>query len=130
MPNKNAHDIGIGVLAAGTLVLPVDVETKIYLCSGMLTGLLLTPDLDLSRYGYWKLYGKLFKHRGISHVPVVGTITRVIYLGLFPVIVLFWADLESYFPLISVIKVLSGLVMADILHLFMDKTWSWIKRKL
>ena len=51
---------------------------------------LLSPDMDLaqsdpmSNWGLfrflWRPYAHLFKHRGISHMPVVGTLTRVLYL--------------------------------------------------
>ncbi len=51
---------------------------------------LLSPDMDLARsdpmrnWGLlrfvWQPYARMFKHRGISHVPIVGTLTRVLYL--------------------------------------------------
>ena len=51
---------------------------------------LLSPDMDLaksdpmSNWGLlrfvWRPHVQVFKHRGISHVPVLGTLTRVLYL--------------------------------------------------
>ncbi len=51
---------------------------------------LLSPDLDLKtsdpvkNWGIlrwlWRPYARFFKHRGLSHVPIVGTMTRVIYI--------------------------------------------------
>lgn len=54
----------------------------------------ITPDLDLSEHRFgarvkkrwgklgwlWKPYGKMFKHRGISHTWILGPMTRLIYL--------------------------------------------------
>ncbi len=40
---------------------------------------------------YWSLpYGHLFKHRGISHAPIIGTLTRVLFMGLWGIPVLMW----------------------------------------
>ncbi len=51
---------------------------------------LLSPDMDLARsdpmrnwgllHFVWRPYVQMFKHRGVSHMPVVGTLTRVLYL--------------------------------------------------
>ncbi|SNZ13665.1 metal-binding protein [Hydrogenobacter hydrogenophilus] len=51
----------------------------------------LSPDLDLrhskpsKRWGYlkvvWLPYQKKSKHRGISHIPILGTIIRLFYLN-------------------------------------------------
>ncbi|MFP4588707.1 MAG: DUF2227 family putative metal-binding protein [Candidatus Acetothermia bacterium] len=52
----------------------------------------LSPDLDMkgsacrSHWGVlsplWVPYSKLFKHRKISHNPLFGPLTRVVYLGI------------------------------------------------
>lgn len=66
---------------------------------GAFTGLLVTPDIDLNtttreEYRLYKLfwplgfvwqnlwapYGLAFSHRGWSHTPVIGTLTRVAYI--------------------------------------------------
>ena len=55
--------------------------------------LFLSPDLDLNRgsraqkrWGifrvFWLPYAWLFAHRGVSHMPVLGTVTRIVYFGL------------------------------------------------
>jgi len=124
MPNRPAHDTGIAVLTI--VALSMQIETPII--AGLLFGIPLTPDLDLSQNGIWKLYGKWFKHRGTSHVPVIGTLSRVFYL--FPIIALFLIISGTEINVTISAKVLSGLILSDILHLLMDITWSTIKRKL
>ena len=67
------------------------VESSVVFVLAYLFGtFLLSPDMDLARshpmsnWGLlrfvWRPYALLFKHRGISHVPIVGTLTRVLYL--------------------------------------------------
>lgn len=69
------------------------------LAVGSVIGHLLTPDIDhhyttyeelrIYRYNkllgflwwlYWLPYERIVPHRGISHVPIVGTATRFVYL--------------------------------------------------
>lgn len=62
-----------------------------FLVAYVFSSLLLSPDLDLvrsrpaHRWGplswIWVPYAWLFRHRGVSHVPVIGTLTRVAYLA-------------------------------------------------
>jgi len=52
---------------------------------------LLSPDLDLKEnvsarnWGlfrlFWRPYAALFRHRGVSHVPFLGTLTRILYMA-------------------------------------------------
>ncbi len=67
---------------------------------------------------YWSLpYGLLFKHRGVSHWPIVGTLTRVVFMGLWgiPALMWFagmqWADVVGYSA-----WGLAGLMAADLVH--------------
>jgi uncharacterized metal-binding protein len=58
----------------------------------LFSGLIFGPDLDLYSFHYkrwgifrglWKPYQKAIKHRSIwSHGPIVGTVGRILYLGL------------------------------------------------
>jgi uncharacterized metal-binding protein len=70
--------------------------------AGLLTGIMCTPDWDVDK-GFigmayarklgvlpgmvWRVaiwpYSRMFKHRGLSHVPFLGTATRVLYVGFF-----------------------------------------------
>ena len=57
----------------------------------LFSALLLSPDLDsarsdpYNRWGYlrvcWTPYAKLFRHHGLSHNPLVGPLSRLLYLG-------------------------------------------------
>jgi uncharacterized metal-binding protein len=59
----------------------------------------LSPDLDLKhskpskRWGYfrviWLPYQKKSKHRGLSHIPILGTLLRLFYLNLLAFILYF-----------------------------------------
>lgn len=67
------------------------VEYGSVFCIAYLFGtFLLSPDMDLNtsdpmkNWGVlrllWRPYAQAFKHRGISHTPVIGTLTRVVYI--------------------------------------------------
>ena len=57
-------------------------------------------------------YARLFKHRGISHHWLWGTLSRLVYL-VFPI------PLAIYFPV--VLWVYLGLWFADLIHLLLDR---------
>lgn len=112
----------------------------------------LSPDIDLKhskpskRWKYlkvlWLPYQKRSKHRGTSHIPIVGTFMRLIYLNL---VVLFFyfvlvgifsymspelsrimlsIDLEGFFQYLakseSSFYFLLGLIISEILHVLLD----------
>ncbi len=105
--------------------------------------LYLNPDLDLayqiklfSIRGLLSLpfrpYARLFRHRGLSHVPFVGTLTRLIYLALVAGAVFF--GVYRYLPFQSVHQMwtiyslyilygAAGIVAADLCHLVLDLKW-------
>ncbi len=92
-------------------------------------GMMLSPDLDLSENkwgcrakhrwgllsGYWVPYGKMFKHRGMSHWIAIGTGTRLLY-GLWPL--LWWASDTGHWDVV-VFVFLCGCV-SDAVHLVLD----------
>lgn len=106
---------------------------------------LLSPDLDVTgsdparSWGVagaiWRPYARLFRHRGVSHLPVIGTLTRVLYLGAVAYVVA--ATVESLmgwtWPLAlsdarvlwgpKTACVLVGLVAADLLHVAADRVF-------
>lgn len=82
----------LGILATASLYgLPHHDLVGIGL-GGAVSTLLLSPDLDLRQsissraWGLmsvvWLPYHRLFRHRQLSHWPLVGTMTRLIYLWL------------------------------------------------
>lgn len=72
---------------------------------------------------YWSLpYGFMFRHRGISHEHIIGTITRVLFMGLwilpaFPILVIGieWRLVAEYSGWAFL-----GLTVADSMHIAAD----------
>ena len=85
---------------------------------GAVCGYVVTPDIDLAtltreehrmrrRFGflgrlwvaYWAPYGSMMTHRGISHAPVIGTLTRALYSfwWLIPWLSTVWDDNATLF---------------------------------
>ena len=119
-------------------------EYTLLFCLSFLTGTyLLSPDLDLARsdparswgiiQSIWRPYSWLFRHRGISHTPVFGTLTRLIYLAVLGYVILLVGcslmGLEMSVPtdrLPSLMDARSlcvflGLVASDLIHLVADR---------
>lgn len=127
MPNGVVHNTATLVLAAGC------APFAPWVAGGCLVNLVLTPDLDLngSKPGakllssitpmlglahnlYWYPYGLLFKHRGVSHWPFIGTATRLLYfVPLWPVL-WYYGDREQLWLAVA------GLCLADMLHAGLD----------
>ncbi|MCZ6632779.1 MAG: metal-binding protein [bacterium] len=104
---------------------------------------LLTPDMDLAtsdpmaNWGLlrflWRPYAHLFKHRGISHMPIVGTLTRVAYILVLVYVISAVAnvflDLKWKMSLEdlgridrpSVLWALGGLCLPDLFHILADR---------
>ena len=79
------------------------------LAGGCWLGILLHPDLDLSDTPY----GKVRKHRGLSHWPIIGTVDRLVWFcG--PLLLALKMDWE---PLLMVAL---GLALSDLLHVGLD----------
>lgn len=96
----------------------------------------LHPDLDLARNvrlfswkGLFTLpfrpYSYLFRHRGISHIPVIGTITRIVWLIIF-FGALFYC-LDWAFPNLANWNTsatwfaIGGIATADFFHVLLDR---------
>ena len=77
------------------------------LAGGCWLGILLHPDLDLSDTPY----GKIRKHRGLSHWPIIGTADRLLW---------FCGPLLLVIDLEPLIMVGLGLVLSDLLHIGLD----------
>lgn len=117
---------------------------------GMACGIYITPDLDVNsgnysyykirnKYGhlaewlwtiYWRKYAQRHAHRGVSHKPLIGTATRMMYMfwrGGFLLVFLFIIPsiiLEDITPilagLIIILSMYGGMVVQDILHIVWD----------
>lgn len=150
MPSGKTHATASGVLAAVTAAAifprllyndPVGIVT---LPVGVLSGILLSPDLDVDGgnisnaiirrkvgtlaqwvwYAFWWPYSKVTTHRGTSHMPVIGTVLRVLYL-LAPIFTVFY--LVGWGSTVRVIMESNsfwwwflGLTASDLLHEIMD----------
>lgn len=124
-----------------------DVPTTALASAGCLSGVIISPDLDMANrtisetvvirwlgvLGYlwmvlWKPYACLHKHRGISHVPLIGTLTRVGYLAgcymlmhcvareFYQVDLLTWP--QQYWQHLLII--FAGLTISDVGHWVLD----------
>lgn len=114
---------------------PIFIDSNM-LGIGLILGTIITPDYDFNKIYvkklikkipvlgffwnlYWYPYSLLFKHRGISHNLILGTITRVIYLCL-PIILLYvlgyiYIQLSFYF-----IHIIIGWYLQDFIHYILD----------
>ncbi len=142
MPGEDLHRAatltlaGITYAAAGKFT--STSKEQLLSISGILTGVLITPDMDLAENfagePLWYLYGKMFKHRGVSHWPVIGTLTRVAYLALFAVPMIIacgkWGWLVGQLWDRWIYVWLAGLMAADALHYGMDLVATRIKKAL
>ncbi|MBI5274247.1 MAG: DUF2227 family putative metal-binding protein [Chlamydiales bacterium] len=105
----------------GTLFMSpdMDVADKIKIFS--LRGILSLP---------FRLYAKVFKHRGISHVILLGTITRLVWIAFLMLLVfyLIYRALPSTTNLLTfyrqykgyILFAFLGIVIADVFHLIVD----------
>ncbi|MBI5346667.1 MAG: DUF2227 family putative metal-binding protein [Chlamydiae bacterium] len=94
----------------------LDMASQIKLFS--LKGLLTIP---------FRLYSMIFKHRGLSHMPIIGSITRILWLFGFFYVLGILIDLPStkidFYKILqkeAFIYIFSGIVLADGCHLLLD----------
>jgi uncharacterized metal-binding protein len=131
MPSGRTHDqitfICLPWVGALSLIATFDVGVTLCLCGGFLfSGLMFGPDLDIyskqyQRWGLlrfiWLPYRKVLSHRSwLSHGPVVGTLLRLLYLGIW--IGLGWVLCEA----ISQLGDLPGQIPAPMT--FLEQMWS------
>jgi uncharacterized metal-binding protein len=121
---------------------------------------LLSPDLDLKHSKpskrwkalkiLWRPYQKKSKHRGISHIPLLGTFTRLLYIFLlitalyyllYFLLSHYWQEstqkISQLNPLILVEELaykewtfytLLGIIASELTHISLDLLWSFWKR--
>jgi uncharacterized metal-binding protein len=125
-------------------------EMAIFAGAYLFSSLMLSPDLDLRhnrsrrRWGplgfLWIPYTKIFKHRGVSHSLIFGTLTRLGYLGLIALLIALglsyfnvWAIPFDALRTFSIdLKLfsflLAGLWLPNILHTLTDHVHSALRR--
>ncbi len=148
MPSGRVHSAATVVLAAATAWLSVrsgaPMPQVAAVSAGVLTGLVLTPDLDVDEgcystniirqtfgrtaarlwFLFWLPYSRLVPHRSyLSHMPILGTLIRLLYVVAIPLLVYMLADLPFRLPPLSPAWawIAAGLALADILHYILDE---------
>ena len=135
------------LFAVNPAFLIADPSLSYYFAGGFIVAtIFLSPDMDLmsskpkKRWGWlaylWYPYSYLSEHRGLSHIPVLGLTIRIVYIGIFAVIVLFalkWTGVWDFTEKVKlkpagVIFILIGAYTADTLHIILDYIYSSIKR--
>lgn len=164
MNYKSHNSFNFVLLVIIALCLPFFISSfsigLIFVVSFLLASIFLSPDLDLwhskpsqawslFRWIWWP-YSKLFRHRGISHLPVIGAITRIFYLVLCITLLSFiiqiylnksttdsldnfkehttWLAEKFQIYRTETISGIFGIIAADISHLFADMCSSIKKR--
>ncbi len=95
-----------GAFIYGTLFLhpDLDIAHKTKLLS--LRGILTFP---------FRPYSLIFSHRGISHLPIIGTLTRVAWL-----LAIFWLFSMPIWTMPFFWFAVGGLAFADLCHILLD----------
>ncbi len=159
MASGKTHDF-LNMMSLPVFLYGVPHEYFLYFASAYtISTILLSPDIDLKhsypskRWKYfrhfWHPYRKLFKHRGLSHFPLVGTLSRLFYAVFIGVILYIFIILSlNFLHEDNIVKSLNtnikyvfnrlkeddviwffiGAVMADIVHLFWDAVFSIAKK--
>lgn len=124
--------VGLGAVLGGERV-SLLVFTGAYVAAS----LFLSPDLDLAHSAasrrwrgarfLWRPYAALFRHRGLSHAPLAGPLTRLLYLAVLGA--MGWALLHGVarvpfpraVPWGSALPLLGGLFLPQLLHVALDR---------
>lgn len=156
MASGKVHEIvtlaAAPIVGAATFRLTGDLVLSACVSAGVLSGIILSPDLDLSirtlserRAMMIPLFGHLFciwsavyaalinngrapfVHRGISHWPVIGTLTRWLFFFALPALVIGYAtnNVEPVIRFVQanqtmILAAFAGAVLADVLHGVLD----------
>lgn len=97
----------------------------------------LSPDLDINSKPYrrwkalrilWWPYKTIFRHRGLSHNPILGPLSIVMNLALIVVPILLLAGVQLQdIPLSFVVAIVAGMVLSMEIHIISDSFISRIK---
>lgn len=149
--HKTIATISGTTMSLGSALLFANSEVIVGVVVGSAVGVFLTPDIDhhvrteeeLVFYrrhpflgklyeAFWAPYAVFFDHRGVSHWPVVGTITRAVY-PLFVLVTLsrayfhpWWEDVE--FLWLFWLALFVAWVVQDMVHIVTDGIDSAVKR--
>lgn len=158
MASGRTHDI-VNLVVFPPVVYYLQPVEFVSFTAGYLAGtFFLSPDNDIyhsSQNRRWKFlrfiwypYTRMFRHRGISHLPFYGAATKLMYLSVIFTIILVSIDflLETttgedflrldlgrdfvyFFTEPDVLSFISGLLLSEIVHIFTDMVYSIVKPK-
>ena len=155
MPSGKTHlkiEAIILVLWAGLSVIFVLKEwitisqTLLFFGAYVFSMLLMSPDLDLSksdafsRWGpfrwIWFPYAWIFRHRQLSHHPLLGPLSRIAYIAILALAVTIIylvttgrSELRFRLPAAAILPVFLGLYMPNIEHILADRISTAHRRK-
>jgi len=160
LASGRTHDI-INLIALPPFLYYLNPSDFIGFTAGYLVGtFFLSPDNDLyhsipnKRWKFlkfiWKPYVKLFSHRGISHMPILGIISKLLYIFVITLIFIGILKLIFHFSFAEGEKFLNysfenfnykelilspfavsffvGLILSEIVHITTDIFYSKLKR--
>ena len=158
MASGRTHDI-VNLLVLPPAVYFLQPNDFFGFTAGYLVGtFFLTPDNDIylskpnKRWNIlkivWYPYTKIFKHRGVSHIPIYGTVFKILYLSAIFLLILIGFkylfeeiypekrfffnlnDIKSLFLNQFTLSFFLGIVLAEIVHIFTDIIYSTFKKVL
>jgi uncharacterized metal-binding protein len=139
--------VGWGALA-GLLLAQKRIEPAVvvaFVAAYLFSMVWLSPDLDLARsrafrrWGVarwlWLPYARLFRHRSVSHHPMFGPLTRLLYLAAIAVgigllyVAASGRPIRMAAPSIQItVAVLTGLYLPNLTHILTDRVCSAWRR--
>ncbi len=160
MASGRTHDI-INLVALPPFLYYLNPSDFIGFTAGYLVGtFFLSPDNDLyhsipnKRWKFlkfiWKPYVKLFSHRGLSHMPILGIISKLLYIFIITVVFVLILEVIFHFSFAEGEKFLNsslqnsdykeiflspffisffiGLILAELVHITTDIFYSKLKK--
>ena len=148
MASYKTHSIFNVFLALPLLIMgiyfylhPTHSQLLAFIITFIYTTLFMSPDMDLAYKIKWyslrgifslpfRSYSRVFKHRGVSHNLLLGSITRILWLSLFIFLTFYacnWAlSKESLLTNYTLYKQellygFCGIWLADSAHILLDK---------
>jgi len=140
MPNGKTHDkislITIPLIAGLVWLIFNKVQTVLIITTAYtFASFMFNGDLDINSRPYnrwwlfkviWVPYQMMFTHRSIfTHGIVIGTVIRVLYLGIIPFLYLLFVhdvNLLNYMVSAEGLYILLGLELGNTIHTLADKT--------
>ncbi len=151
MPNGRAHSVAtvVTTITAGVMAyaLAGHAEFAGWVAAGSALTLLVNPDTDqegMDRNEHrlvrntlgcgfvwlalWYPYAVMFRHRGLSHVPIIGTLTRLGYMAAIVtalasawyVVYPFSVAVDREWAIMAACGTIAGMMASDVVHWLMD----------